>query len=206
MRSDHRITNWYFWNNGLIKKISLVGIMTKITNEGFALWLTGLSASGKTILGKRIYEYLKKSDKRPVELIDGDVVREFFGKDLGYTRPDRIANIKRIIFAGALLSRNGVITIVANIAPYYEIRDFARKKIENYYQVYLKASAEDCEKRDYKNQYAKARKGMLKNFIGIDDVYNVPRNPDLILDTVTETEEESFKKITEFLRNKGLIL
>lgn len=176
-----------------------------MVSKGFVLWLTGLSGSGKTTLGKRLYNYFKENTNQFAEFIDGELTRRFFEDDLGYTRKERMSNIKRIVFASMLLSDNNVVTIVANIAPYYEVRDFIRRHIKRYCQIYLKASVEECEKRDVKGHYQKARRGELKNFVGIDDVYEEPRNPDLIIDTVKDSKDENFLKIINFLKTKGLI-
>jgi adenylylsulfate kinase len=172
----------------------------------FVVWLTGISGSGKTTIANALRERLRMAlPGRPVELLDGDAVREFFGGDLGYSRADRIQNIKRIIFAASLLQRNGVPTIVANIAPYYEIRDFARRSIVNYVQVYVKCSLEECQRRDVKGHYARLRRGELRDFVGQDDSYEVPRRPDVIVDTEHETLEQCVSRILAYLSQKGFV-
>ena len=171
---------------------------------GNVIWLTGLSGSGKTTLSLKLQEKLRELSVR-TELQDGDEVREFFGADLSYERKDRIANVKRIGFAAHLLSRNGVNVIVANIAPYYEVRDFLRKNIPNYIQIYLKSDLESSLKRASKGYYERLKNGNLRNFIGVDDVYDVPRTPDLTIDTINTGIAESVDIIMEHLRKTGKI-
>jgi len=171
---------------------------------GFVLWLTGISGSGKTTLGKMLHNALCKQYEK-VEFLDGDHVRAFFNNDLGYTRQERISNIKRIAFAAHMLAENEVPVVVANIAPYYEVRDFIRQKVNTYIQVYVKASLDTVIKRDVKGYYAKHKNGEMDNLVGCDDGYDVPRNPTLIVDTDTETPEESFQKIVVCLIQKGLL-
>lgn len=167
------------------------------------IWLTGISGSGKTTLGLRLKEELQKRYGR-VEFIDGDTVREFFEDDLGYTRDERISNIKRIAFAAMLLGRNQTHVIVANIAPYYEARDFVRRHIKDYIQIYLRITPEEAAGRDVKGYYARHKSGELKNMVGLDETYDEPRNPDLIVDTGRETADESLKKILAYLNLKGI--
>lgn len=174
---------------------------------GYVIWLTGIAGSGKTTLGKKLYEYLKEtSGAANVEFIDGDLTRQFFDDDLGYSRKDRIFNIKRIVFASMLLARNGVAVIVSNIAPYYEVRDFIRKHLPSYYQIYVKASLEKCKRADIKKLYKNAEDGKIKNVIGVDDVYEEPRRPDLVVHTDKESAEKSFARIVDFLNQKGRIV
>lgn len=169
----------------------------------YVVWLTGISGAGKTTLGQALKKELEKKYDR-IEFLDGDLVRDFFENDLGYTRKERILNIKRIAFAAMLLAKNGINVIVANIAPYYEVRDFIRKHIKNYVQVYLKVSHEEVRKRDAKGFYKRHEKGELKNLIGMDDIYDVPRKPDLVIDTERESIEKALDKILNYLKAKGL--
>lgn len=179
--------------------------ITRKNEDGCVIWLTGLSGSGKTTLGKKVYRYMNSHTDKPVEFIDGDWTRKFFDDSLGYSRQERIANIKRIVFAAMLLARHGVVTVVSSIAPYYEARKFIRKNIFNYYQIYVKASINRCKKSNKKFLYEKAEEGKIKNVIGVDDVYDTPKNADIVVDTDRETVGESFKKIVDFLRRKKII-
>lgn len=176
----------------------------KNKEKSYVLWLTGISGSGKTTLAIGLARKLRSVYKDlKIEIIDGDLVRSFFN-DSGYTREARENNIKRIIFTAALLSKNGIFTIVANIAPYKEIRKFAREKIDNYLEIYVRASVEACAKRDVKDLYKKYRRGEMKNIIGLDDKYDVPENPDFIVDTEKEKVKESIENILSFIREKKI--
>jgi len=168
------------------------------------IWFTGISGSGKTTLSAMLHQQMRRREL-PVRLLDGDQVRKFFENDLGYTRQERIFNISRIAFAARELSDCGIAVVVANIAPYYEVRDFLRRKLPNYIQVYLKSSLQMVRDRDVQGHYLKNSRGEMTNLIGVDDVYDVPRNPDLILETGTETAEESFAKLALFLTRKGIL-
>lgn len=168
------------------------------------VWFTGISGAGKTTLAEKLREFLIAQDRR-CELIDGDVVRDFFEKDLGYSRAERIINVRRIAFAAEMLRRHGVLTLVANIAPYFEVRDFIRRNIPNYLQVYVSVDLGTVQSRDVKGHYKAFDSGTQKNLIGVDDAYEVPRRPDLVLATGTESVDESFAKLLTFLRMRGVI-
>lgn len=168
------------------------------------IWLTGMSGAGKTTLANLLHKEMLEQNL-PVELLDGDVVRNFFQGDLGYSRLDRLANIKRITFAAMLLARNGVNVVVANIAPYYEARDFIRKNLPNYLQIYVKASVESLISRDVQGHYAKYANSELTNLVGFDDVYEEPRNPNLIIDTDSENIDSSFIRIINLCRNNKIL-
>lgn len=169
----------------------------------YVIWLTGISGSGKTTLGCSIAAKLRRRHSQ-IEFLDGDSVRKFFGNDLGYSRRDRILNVKRIAFAAMLLANHGVTVVVANIAPYYEVRNFIRKNIKKYIQIYLRCSAKEAMRRDVKGHYRKHKRGKLRNIIGLDDAYEAPRNPDLVIDTAKETVKQSLAKIMKLLKRKGL--
>lgn len=170
---------------------------------GMVIWLTGISGSGKTTLAKRLKDELDRKLNK-VEILDGDIVREFFGDDLGYSREDRIFNVKRIALAAMLLAKNGITVIVANIAPFYEVRDFIRSKIPGYIQVYLNASVEKCMERDVKGHYARAKQGEIKDMLGVDDIYDVPRNPHLVLDTDNSSIDECMGKLVDYLAGEKI--
>jgi len=171
-------------------------------NDGFTLWLTGLSGSGKTTIAEGLAEAFGQRNRR-FELIDGDRVREFFGNDTDYTRRGRVGNIKRIIFAAKLLSRNGVIALVANIAPYDEIRVFAREQIDNYIQVYVKADLDTCLQRDPKGLYAKALAGEESSVIGLDEPYETPTDSEVTVDTKVQSVAKSVRTILGYLERRG---
>lgn len=175
-------------------------------NEGFTVWFTGLSGSGKTTLVKALEEKLRENGIKHVQRLDGDVVREDLTHDLGFSKQDRDENIRRITFVAKLLSKNGVATLVSAISPYREARAKARKRCQNFVEVYVKCSLEKLIERDVKGLYKKALKGEIKNFTGIDDPYESPTNPEIVVETDVETVEESISKILNFLINKGYIM
>ncbi len=172
--------------------------------KGFILWFTGLSGSGKTTISKALEPELKARGCK-VEILDGDVVRTNLSKGLGFSKADRDTNILRIGFVANLLSRNGVVAITAAISPYRAIRDEVRALESNFVEVYVKAPLEVCEARDVKGMYAKARRGEIKGFTGIDDPYEEPLNPEIICDTEQESVQESVTKILGKLEELGYI-
>jgi adenylyl-sulfate kinase len=173
--------------------------------KGFTLWFTGLSGSGKSTITGLLVEELEKRGSR-VEVLDGDIVRENLSKGLGFSKEDRDINIRRIAFVADLLSRNNVPVITAAISPYREIRDEARALMNGrMIEAYVKASVEECERRDVKGLYAKARAGEIKEFTGVSDPYEPPENPELVLDTEQQTPEESARKILVYLEERDLI-
>lgn len=162
--------------------------------KGLILWLTGLSGSGKTTIAKGVKRELRERGCL-VEILDGDVVRTNLSKGLGFSREDREINIRRIGFVANLLSRNGIVAIVAAISPYRAARDELRRTTENFIEVYINASLKVCEDRDVKGLYAMARAGDIKAFTGIDDPYEEPFNPDIVCYTEDESVEESIAKV-----------
>lgn len=173
-------------------------------NKGLVLWLTGLSGAGKTTLAKGIEREIKERGCL-VEVLDGDVVRTNLSKGLGFSREDRNINIRRIGFVANLLSRNGVIAIVAAISPYRDARDELRNTTENFLEVYLNAPLDVCEERDTKGLYAMARAGEIRAFTGIDDPYEEPLNPNIVCHTAQETVEESIAKVVKELEQREYI-
>ena len=159
-------------------------------NTGFTIWFTGLSGSGKSTLSE-VIEQRMKTLGRNVEVLDGDIVRTHLSKGLGFSREDRDTNIKRIGFVCNLLTRNGVICISAAIAPYREARDWARKEIGNFVEVYVRCPIDVCRQRDVKGLYKLVDEGKIKNFTGVDDPYEEPEHPELIVETDKETITES---------------
>src|SRR5579863_985808 len=168
--------------------------MNNMANSGFTIWFTGLSGSGKSTLSE-IIEHRLKARGRNVEVLDGDIVRTHLSKGLGFSREDRDTNIKRIAFVCGLLTRNGVVCISAAIAPYEEAREWARQEIGNFVEVYVKCPLEVCRQRDVKGLYKQADEGRLKGFTGVDDPYEEPEYPDLVIETDKETIEESVTRI-----------
>src|SRR5437764_4095732 len=175
-----------------------------MANTGFTIWFTGLSGSGKSTLSEVIEQRLK-AHGRNVEVLDGDIVRTHLSKGLGFSREDRDTNIKRIGFVCGLLTRNGVVCISAAIAPYREARDWARREIGNFVEVYVKCPIEVCRQRDVKGLYKLVDEGKLKGFTGVDDPYEEPENPELVIETDKETVEESVARIFAKLEELGYL-
>ncbi|MDQ3951700.1 MAG: adenylyl-sulfate kinase [Actinomycetota bacterium] len=167
-------------------------------DRGCVIWFTGLSGSGKTTIAHKVEEMLLDADV-PIEILDGDVVRENLSKGLGFSKEDRDINIRRIAFVAHLLQRNGTFVITAAISPYREIRDEARAMIKDFVEVFADAPIEVCEERDVKGLYKKARAGEIKGFTGVDDPYEAPLSPEVVCDTANESVEESAQKVVDKL-------
>jgi adenylylsulfate kinase len=167
-------------------------------DRGAVIWFTGLSGSGKTTIAHIVEDKLLEAGV-PVEILDGDVVRENLSKGLGFSKEDRDTNIRRIAFVAHLLQRNGVFVITAAISPYAAIREEARAMIKDFVEVYANAPIEVCEERDVKGLYAKARAGEIKGFTGVDDPYEAPSGPEVEARTDKETPEESAQKVLDKL-------
>jgi adenylylsulfate kinase len=177
-------------------------------HKGFTLWMTGLSGSGKSTITEVLIDEFEDRGV-PLEVLDGDVVRENLSKGLGFSKEDRDINIRRIAFVADLLSRNGVPVITAAISPYRAIRDEARKLHDDsgagFVEVFVATSLEDCEARDTKGLYAKARSGEIKEFTGISDPYEEPESPEIRVETHDKTPEESAEQILGYLEEQELI-
>lgn len=169
----------------------------KCSGHGLVLWLMGLSGAGKTTLGRHIYALYKDSG-RPCYLMDGDEVRRFFDDDLKYSREDRVANIKRIIWGAYLLSENGTITIVCNIAPFEDLRQFARRKIPKYHQVYLRRALQNCVREDGKGVYSEHLG--KSELVGVDLPFEEPAHSDLVIEVDRTSVAESIDQIRAYLR------
>ena len=166
--------------------------------KGALIWLTGLSGSGKSTLAQAVLERLIAQGHR-AEILDGDRIRTHLSKGLGFSREDRLENIRRIAFVGNLLARHGVIVLAPVIAPYRSIREEVRRGSHLYLEVYVNAPLEICERRDPKGLYAKARANQITEFTGISAPYEVPPNPEMELQTDKLTTAECVTRIMEYL-------
>jgi adenylylsulfate kinase len=177
--------------------------MTAAKREGFTLWMTGLPGSGKSTLASVLKVKLETQHGMSVEILDGDEVRKGLSRDLGLSREDREEHAWRVSFVSKLLSRNGVVSIVALISPYRTSRESAKRMIEpeRFVEVYVKASLQACEKRDPKGLYAKARRGEITNMTGIQDPYEEPASPDIVVETERGSPDDSAEIIIERLRS-----
>ena len=175
------------------------------SEEGFCLWFTGLSGSGKTTITTVLVKELRRRGSK-LEVLDGDIVRQNLSKGLGFSKEDRDTNIRRVAFVADLLSRNGVPVITAAISPYREIRDEARAKMDGrFIEAYVKASVEECERRDVKGLYAKARAGEIKEFTGVSDPYEPPESAEIVIETEAQSPEQSAQQILGYLEQQQLI-
>ena len=172
--------------------------------KGFTAWFTGLPCCGKTTVADKVAKILKDKGYK-VERLDGDIVREGLTSDLGFSKEDRNENIKRVTFVAKLLTRNGVAVLATFVSPYKERRNKSRKEIGNFVEIYVKCPIELCKKRDVKGMYKKALAGEIKDFTGVDDPYEEPDNPELILDTDAESVDESVEKVLKKLDELGYI-
>ncbi len=174
-----------------------------LNQKAKVLWFTGLSGSGKTTLGASVENELFNRGFL-TQILDGDNIRSGINRNLVFTEEDRVENIRRIAEVTKLFLNCGVIAINCFISPTKESRDMAKSIIgkENLIEVFVSTPIEVCEQRDIKGLYAKARKGEIKNFTGISSPFEIPENPDIIVNTDELTLEESTKKILDFLLNE----
>ncbi len=173
--------------------------------EGFTLWFTGLSGSGKSAVADRVGLRLEEEYDHLVERLDGDIVRQHLTADLGFTKEDRDTNIMRVSFVAKLLSRNGVSVLASFISPYKERRQKTRDMVTEFIEVFVKCPVEVCEERDTKGLYEKARNGEIDNFTGISDPYEEPEDPDIVLETHKEEVDESVQKVIDHLDENGYL-
>jgi adenylylsulfate kinase len=174
---------------------------------GLTIWFTGLSAAGKTTIAHLVGPALEERGAI-VEYLDGDTVRTHLSKGLGFSKEDRDANIERIGWVAARLTRHGAAVIASAISPYAEARAHARRMVEEFgpfVEVFVDVSIEEATKRDVKGLYRKALDGEIQNFTGVNDPYERPERPDIWIDSDTQPAEESAQRILAFLEEKGLI-
>lgn len=171
---------------------------------GFAIWLTGLPSAGKTTIARALTPKLRALGW-PVELLDGDEVRMGLSSDLGFDRKAREAHAGRVTYVAKVLARNGVIPIIALISPYRSSRARARDQIGHFVEVYVTTPIEVCETRDVKGLYKKAREGKITEFTGVDDPYEAPEHPEITVDTVGHSPEQSAEFIIQELHRLGFL-
>lgn len=163
------------------------------------IWLIGISGAGKTTLGNKLHEYYKNKNKNSF-ILDGDLIREFYDNDLGFSKEDRVANIKRIMLSAHVLEKNNVIPIVCNISPFESLRDFAREKFDDYNEIFLQKNLEIAKNNDVKGVYKENL--MNTSLVGIDLIFEEPKHSNLVLEVDKETVDVSFNKILDYLEDR----
>jgi adenylyl-sulfate kinase len=175
-----------------------------MSNRGFTLWFTGLSGAGKSTLATALEHVLRERGCK-VEVLDGDVVRTNLSKGLGFSKEDRDTNIRRIGFVAQLLTRNGVAVMTAAISPYREVRRECREMIGDFVEVFVKCPVEVCAERDVKGLYKKAMAGEIPHFTGVSDPYEDPEHAEVVVETDTESVEQSVAKVLAKLEQLGYL-
>jgi sulfate adenylyltransferase len=178
------------------------------SRQGFTIFFTGLSGSGKSTIANILLAKLLELGTRPVTLLDGDLVRKHLSSELGFSRKDRDLNITRIGYVASEITKNRGIAICAPIAPYTATRRVVREMIGEYggfIEVFVSTPIEECETRDRKGLYAKARAGLVKGFTGIDDPYEAPENAEVTVDTQKLSAEEAAQAILLYVRKEGYL-
>ncbi len=203
LREDEKVPQWFSFP----PVIKVLKRRVK-KQKGFCVFLTGLSSAGKSTIAKSLSLMLMDRYNKPVTLLDGDIIRKHLTKGLGFSREDRDENIRRIGFvAGEIVKHQGVV-IVAAIAPYRKVRDEVREIISNvgtFAETYVSTPLAICKKRDTKGLYKRAAMGLVKNVTGIDDPYEKPLNPEIILDTTNQSVKSCVGEIVKFLKAEKLI-
>ncbi len=172
--------------------------------RGVTVWMTGLPGSGKTTIADEVERRLKEMG-RNVEILDGDEVRKGLSSDLGFSKEDRQQHAKRVTYVAKVLSRNGVIVLVGLISPFRAFRQYAREEIGDFIEVFVDTSLDECIKRDPKGLYKKALAGEIKDLTGLQDPYEAPENPELVIPTEEVTVDQAADMVMESLRVRSYL-
>ena len=206
LREGEDIPEWFSFKESIeILRESV----KKDVRPGVAFFLTGLSCSGKSTIAQLLLARLQELQDRDVTFLDGDVIREHLSKGLGFSKEDRDENVKRVGFVASEVVKHGGLAICSLIAPYRDARRYVRNMVEHYgefIEIYVNTSLEECERRDTKGLYEKARKGLIQGFTGISDPYEEPENPELIARTEENSPEMLVEEILEFLYERGVLV
>jgi adenylylsulfate kinase len=170
--------------------------------KGVTLWFTGLPCSGKSTIADAVATELQQMGLK-AERLDADIIRKHLWKELGYSKEDRDENIRRATFLAKLLTRNGIVVLTSFISPYEELRDYARREIGDFVEIYVKCPVEVCIQRDTRGMYEKALAGKIQNFTGVSDPYEEPPNPELVLESDKESLQESVAKVMVKIKELG---
>lgn len=200
--SEQKATN-ITWHDAEIAREAREKLLNQ---KGVVIWYTGLSGSGKSTLAHAVEKALYEKEHLTI-VLDGDNIRHGLNKNLGFSPEDREENIRRIGEVAKLFTDAGVIAMTAFISPYIKDRNQARSLLDDgrFIEVYCKCSLDACEKRDPKGLYKKARAGEIKQFTGLDAPYEAPESPEIIVETDTQSLEESTHAVLEYLKEKGIV-
>jgi sulfate adenylyltransferase len=178
------------------------------SRQGFTVFFTGLSGAGKSTIANALVARLHELGGRRVTLLDGDRVRKHLSSELGFSKEHRDLNIRRIGYVASEITKHGGVAVCAPIAPYESTRRQVREMIEplgGFVLVHVATPIEECERRDRKGLYAKARAGMIKEFTGVSDPYESPARAEIVIDTLGETPAQSAERILAYLREQGFL-
>jgi adenylylsulfate kinase len=167
-----------------------------MSDAGLTIWFTGLSGAGKSTLAEELAARIRAQGRR-VEILDGDVVRQNLSAGLGFSKEDRDTNIRRVAFVAELLTRHGVVVIVAAISPYRAVREEVRDRIGNFLEVYVRCPLDELVRRDVKGLYRRALAGEIDNFTGVSDPYEEPESPDVLVDTSTLSIDDAVAHVLD---------
>jgi adenylylsulfate kinase len=188
--------------------VTAVATSIMTVHSGATVWLTGLPSAGKTTIAQAVARRLR-ADQHRVEVLDGDAARETLCAGLGFSRADRETNIERIGYVADLLARNGVLVLAAVISPYAEARARVRARHADsgapFFEVHVATPLAECAARDVKGLYARQARGELTGLTGVDDVYEPPVAPDLVVDTRGRPVAEAARAVLDLLRRKGVV-
>jgi len=202
---DQEIPAWFSFSDVLAE---LRKVYPPRNRQGITLFFTGLSGSGKSTLAKILYAKFIEAGGRPVTLLDGDIVRKNLSSELGFSKNDRDLNVRRIGFVASEITKNGGIAICAPIAPYTATRRAVRELVEQhgtFIEIHVDTPLEVCESRDRKGLYAKARQGLIPQFTGVSDPYEVPERPELRIDTAELSPMQAAQEILLYLLSEGYL-
>ena len=205
IRSGRRIPRWATFPEVVAE---LKKAYPSPSRQGFTVFFTGLSGAGKSTIARVLYAKMLEIGKRPVTLLDGDIVRQNLSNELSFSKEHRDINVRRIGFVASEITKNRGVAICAPIAPYAATRREIRSNIEalgGFVEVHVATPLDVCEKRDRKGMYAKARAGLIKGYTGIDDPYEIPDSPEVRVDTTGKTPDEAAQEILIYLGQKRLI-
>jgi adenylylsulfate kinase len=195
--------NHVVWHDSKVKRIDRNRLNKHMSG---LIWFTGLPGAGKSSIAHGVEQKLYKFGIRTY-VLDGDNIRYGLNADLGFERQDRKENIRRIVEVCKLLAEAGILVLTAFVSPYAADREFVRNRFaeDNFWEIYVKCTVEECTRRDIKGHYLKAQQGIIKNFTGVSAPYEVPQESDLVIDTESSTLQDSVQMVVDFILSKGIL-